>query len=218
VNRQDGGTGPENQKRPAEAPDSEAARTAIVIAGLRSRLKRPGVLTSPAVLRELRKLEEDVAAGIEQDYRNRGKHRSRASKAATSQVADASGIDLKPDPLTARTPAEYIVRLRQYKAWSGDPSWRKMASRAGQAVVHSTMHAAMNGTTLPRFEVVRAIITGCGGNDEDLRAFATAWRRLDSARTVRRTGPEFLAAPIAPLSPGPGGPAALFRQRGLFTH
>lgn len=217
MNRQDGGTGRENRKRPPETPDSEAARTAIVIAGLRARLRHPGVLTSPAVLRELRKLEEDVTAGIEQDCRNGGKHRSRARKIATSQVADSSGIDLKPDPLTARTPAEFISRLWEYKAWSGDPSWRKMATRAQQAVVHSTMHAAMNGTALPRFDVVRAIITGCGGDEEDLRAFASAWRRLDSARTARRTGPEFLAAPIAPLSPVPAGPANPFDRRGLFT-
>jgi hypothetical protein len=213
VNRHDGGTGRESRKRPPEPPDSEDAMAAIVIAGLRSRLRRPGVLKNPAVQRELRKLEEEVTAGIEQDCQKHGRHRWQTSTIAPRQVADASGIDLKPDPLTARTPAEYITRLREYKAWSGDPSWRKMASRAGQAVVHSTMHAAMNGTTLPRFEVVKAIITGCGGGEEDLRAFATAWRRLDSARTTRQAGPEFLAAPTAPQPPVP----ALIGRRGLYT-
>jgi hypothetical protein len=138
-----------------------------------------------------------VAAWIEEDHQIPGKHRSAGGPAGTRQVADATGFDLKPDPLTVRTPAEFITRLWQYKAWSGDPSWRKMAARAGQAVVHSTMHSAMNSTTLPSFEVVKAIIIGCGGSEEDLRAFVTAWRRLASARTDRRTGPEFLAAPVA---------------------
>jgi hypothetical protein len=39
------------------------------------------------------------------------------------------------------------------------------------------MHAAMEGITLPKFEVVKAIMTGCGGSEDDLRAFAIVLRR-----------------------------------------
>jgi hypothetical protein len=56
VNRRDD-RGERDSRQPApETGEAEAARTAIVIAGLRARLKRPGILTSPAVLLELRKL------------------------------------------------------------------------------------------------------------------------------------------------------------------
>ena len=57
-----------------------------------------------------------------------------------------------------------------------------MAKRAGQAVVHSTMYAAMNGDTLPKLDVVKAIIVGCGGGEDDLSSFASAWRRIASGR------------------------------------
>ncbi|HEV2372859.1 MAG TPA: helix-turn-helix transcriptional regulator [Streptosporangiaceae bacterium] len=161
-----------HQDGPTEA---EAKATARVIEGLRWRLRRQGTLEHPEILRELRKLEEQVTAQIEQTDRKPGRHRSPSC----SQVGDAAGFDLKPDPLTASTPAEFVLALWEYKAWSGDPSWRTMARQSGQAVVHSTMYAAMHGNALPKFEVMKAIITGCGGSREDLRAFATAWRRLD---------------------------------------
>jgi hypothetical protein len=62
------------------------------------------------------------------------------------------------------------------------------------------MHAAMNGNTLPKLDVVKAIIIGCGGSEDDLRMFVTAWRRLESARITGPTlGPGFLAAPVATL-------------------
>jgi hypothetical protein len=107
-----------------------------------------------------------------------GRHRLSVDMAMSQQTDDAAGFDLKLDPLTATTPAEYIEVLRQYRIWSGNPSWRAMAKRAGQAVVHSTMYAAMNGSTLPKLDVVKAIIIGCDGGEEDLRVFATAWRRV----------------------------------------
>lgn len=41
------------------------------------------------------------------------------------------------------------------------------------------MYAAPNNDTeLPRLKVVIAIIAGCGGDDAEQRAWATAWRRL----------------------------------------
>jgi hypothetical protein len=59
-----------------------------------------------------------------------------------------------------------------------------MAALAGQAVVHSTMYAAMNGDALPKFEVVRAIIIGCGGGDDDLDSYTRAWRRIQTSLIV----------------------------------
>jgi len=104
--------------------------------------------------------------------------------------------DLKPDPLTATTPAAFIETLRQYRAWSGNPSWRAMAQRTGQAVVHATMYNAMNGDALPKLPVVRAIIIGCGGGEDDLKNFTAAWRRIASSNTTSQ------AADRKPLSAG----------------
>jgi hypothetical protein len=204
VTRRRDSSGADGRTSPQTATDAEAASTAIVIAGLRWRLRRQGTLKNPAVLGELRKLDEQVTAQLEQD--RPGRHRSPASKTPGRQIADTTGFDLKPNPLTVTSAAEFITTLRQYRAWSGDPSWRKMATRAGQAVVHSTMHAAISGDALPKFDVVKAFVIGCGGSEEDLRAFITAWRRLDSGRARRGgSGTDLLAAPVTSLSLVPGG-------------
>jgi len=121
-----------------------------------------------------------VTTQLESAGGNAGRHRNRTA----GQIGDADGVDVKASPLAATTAPEFMEVLRQYKAWSGDPSWRTMARRANQIVVHSTMHAAMHGDRLPKLDVVRAIIIGCGGGEEDLRSFATAWRRLATARTA----------------------------------
>ena len=53
---------------------------------------------------------------------------------AGGSIADAEGFDLRPDPLRARTAADFMAALRCYRAWAGDPSYRKMASRASYAL------------------------------------------------------------------------------------
>jgi hypothetical protein len=175
---------------PRAAIDMEATDAAAAIAGLRHRLRRQEILEHPTVLSALRGLQDQVDEQLAYAGQSLGRHRSTASTAASQQINDASGHDQKPDPLTATTSAELVQVLWKYRSWSGSPSWRTMAKNANQMVVHSTMHAAMNSDTLPKFEVMRAIIIGCGGGEEDLKAFASAWRRIGGLITV---------SPLAPL-------------------
>lgn len=98
---------------------------------------------------------------------------------AAKPVRDAEGYDLKPNPLTARTPGELVDALREYRAWAGTPPLRKMATTAGDMVAYTTIWSALKGNELPKLHVVMAIIEGCGGSQEDLRAFATAHRRIN---------------------------------------
>ena len=101
----------------------------------------------------------------------------------SAPVADADGWEgLKPDPVTARTPAELVAAVRQYRQWSGEPSFRTMAARARQTVAHTTMFMALKNDGLPRLDVVLAIVAGCNGSEDDRRAFATAWRRIRLGR------------------------------------
>lgn len=157
------------------AMEAEATRTAIVIAEVSSRLMRhPELREHPKVLSALRNLEEQ----LEYVDENPGRHRSTSDGPISQQISDACGYDLKPNPLTATTAAAFVEALRQYRAWSGSPSWRQMAAQAGQAVVFSTMYNAMKSDALPKFEVMKAIVIGCGGGNDDLTAFASAWRRV----------------------------------------
>lgn len=177
------------QDDPQAAIEKEATNTAHLITGLGWRLlQRPEILEHSKVLSALRNLAELL---LDEDETS-GRHRSTTDTAISQQISDAFADDLKPNPLTATTPAEFIDVLRQYRAWSGEPSWRMIAKQSGRTVVYSTMWNAMNGAALPKLDVVKAIVIGCGGGEDDVNSFVTAWRRIalskarDSFRPVRR--------------------------------
>jgi DNA-binding XRE family transcriptional regulator len=97
-------------------------------------------------------------------------------------LRDAEGFDLPPNPLAARTAADLVGCLRSYRAWSGQPSLRKMAAQAGNAISHATIHCALRGDGMPGLPAVIAIVAGCGGSMDDQQSFATAWRRITLAK------------------------------------
>jgi hypothetical protein len=112
---------------------------------------------------------------------------SRAREAALADrirsrkvMRDADGYQqLRPDPLSAQTPADLVDVLRQFRTWAGNPSYRDMALRSGRRAGASTMCTLLRGSQLPdRLEVIDAIVEGCGGTDDDRQKFATAWRKL----------------------------------------
>ena len=186
---------PGNDRQPG--PDAEAAATTSALAGLLSQLRRQGTALHPLVRKQLRELGEELAELLDDPGREPGRHRSSAAGDHDSQPAsDGSKPACKPDPATVRTAADLIAALSQYKNWSPKVSWRKMAARSRQKVVHSTMFTAMHGTALPKLEVVQAIVIGCGGSDDDVQAFTSAWHRVSSsaAREAGDTGP--LPAPV----------------------
>jgi hypothetical protein len=105
--------------------------------------------------------------------------RTRRERLAPGPSQDAPGLRLRPDPGSVRTPAELIDALRQFRTWAGNPSFRDMARACNGRPAASTMCKVLAAGTLPvRFEVIDAIITACGGEEEDRERFWTAWRRL----------------------------------------
>lgn len=96
-------------------------------------------------------------------------------------VKDANGLDLRPDPQQARTAAELVAALQEFREWAGEPSFETMADQCGQMVSKSTLYRTLNRRALPRLEAVMAVIIGCGGSEEDTRRFASAWRTVRSA-------------------------------------
>lgn len=97
-------------------------------------------------------------------------------------VADAPGHDLCPDPLAAKSAAELVAALRRYRIWAGEPSYREMARCCKGNIAASTLNTALRSDELPTLPVVLAVITACGGSDEDQSRFATAWRELRLAQ------------------------------------
>ena len=104
------------------------------------------------------------------------------------RLTDTNGIDLRPDPSAAATPGEYIEALNKFRLWAGNPSFRDLEKRCNGRPVASTICKVLQSDELPRrFEVIDAIVSACGGTEEDRARFATGWRRL-----------------VLPERPGPG--------------
>jgi len=103
----------DDQDDPKAGTDAEAAAASIAIAGLRWRLRRQSTLEHPAVHRELRQLEEQLAARLERAGSTPGRHRSpdgrTPSRPEPGLADDTDGSGLRPDPATARTAQELIT-------------------------------------------------------------------------------------------------------------
>jgi len=126
----------------------------------------------------LRVLETALIAQREELESERKKPRRRDT--APSPVLPTSGPQhLHPDPRAAKTPQQYMQCLTAFKVWSGNRSLRQISELSGGRISASGVRNILNGSVLPdRLEVVDAIVQGCGGTDEDRKAFASAWRRL----------------------------------------
>ena len=105
-----------------------------------------------------------------------------------STVGDADGLDLRPDPLSARTDDELLDVLRRYRRWAGEPSYRVMSARNGGIPAAATICTVLTGHRPPKLDMVLAIVAGCGGGDEDQRRFASAWRAIRAGTAARGYG------------------------------
>ena len=78
-----------------------------------------------------------------------------------------------------------------------------MAQQCGHRAAASTMCAVLGSDELPeRLGVIEAIIVSSGGNEEDKKRFATAWRRLAMhPGPTAKTEPEMITS-ARPDPPG----------------
>ncbi|WP_017596353.1 hypothetical protein [Nocardiopsis potens] len=104
-----------------------------------------------------------------------------SSPARAQAVPDVEGFDLRPDPMEALTPAEFMDALRRYRRWAGNPSLREMSERCGGVYSSSAICTALKSDLLPRYTMLNAVITGCAGKnaEAEFQRWVTAWRRLD---------------------------------------
>ncbi|MFC4562814.1 hypothetical protein ACFO4E_13185 [Nocardiopsis mangrovi] len=114
-------------------------------------------------------------------------------------VADAEGVDTSPDPLRARTPDDFMAALRELHEWAGKPSFRAMAQRSERSASYLCRVLKVEG--LPAYDQVMAFVVGCGGSDQTLRPWISAWRKLNRAQG---SGVVPSTASDAPNAGGPG--------------
>lgn len=112
----------------------------------------------------------------------------RGRTARPVRLPDTAAHDTRPDPLSASTAAEFVDVLCRYPDLGRPALLPVMAASSGQLATASTLHTALHSATLPRLEIALAVITGCGGDEEDRRRFATAWRRIQLGGTPQTCG------------------------------
>lgn len=98
---------------------------------------------------------------------------------------DLEGYETCPDPLKAGSTEEFVDLLGRYRLWAGSPSFREMQRRCRGAAAASTFCKMLKKPgELPAQHLVRAFIQGCAGDDQAVKRWITAWRRLQVSLVV----------------------------------
>ncbi len=110
------------------------------------------------------------------------------------------------DPLTTATPAEYVALLRQVREQSGLAyrAIERKAASAGDSLPPSTLATMLNRTTLPREELVVALLRATGHDEQTIDQWVRARRALVSTTEpapAESPSPEDVTSRRRPLSP-----------------
>jgi len=100
-----------------------------------------------------------------------------------SDAADPAFAAGRPDPATATTPGEFVSAMRRLKEWSGLAyrQLEKRAAAAGDVLPRSTLTVALTRDVLPREELVATFSRTCGCDDNEVRRWIAARRRIAAA-------------------------------------
>jgi transcriptional regulator with XRE-family HTH domain len=143
------------------------------------------VVALEASKRDLAILEERITFLL-QESRKLAQPEETGEKSARSSFAFSSAVGLS----NVSTVEEFVDGLRGFRAWSGYPTFQAMADRAGGGVSRDAMERALQDGILPSLDAVRAVVEGCGGNEEDVEAFVAAWHRVAPYRSPLKSPAE----------------------------
>ncbi|QKW36244.1 helix-turn-helix transcriptional regulator [Actinomadura sp. NAK00032] len=101
-------------------------------------------------------------------------------------LRDAAGQEGKPDPSQATTREEFLASLRDFWQWAGGYSPRRLSEWSRKSPQGKVSHTTLNALLAERprqrppvtMRYVQTIIICCGGDEVEVRAWTTAWRRL----------------------------------------
>ncbi|MEU0932364.1 XRE family transcriptional regulator [Embleya sp. NPDC005971] len=114
--------------------------------------------------------------------------------------------DSAPRPDTATTAAEYVAALRELREWSA-LTYRQLAAKAeasGHVLPASTVAAALGRSTLPRADLVEALVFACGLDTDAAARWLTIREDLAAGRVSERPAPEPAEVPDTAPAPPPG--------------
>ena len=85
----------------------------------------------------------------------------------------------RPDPLHARTPAEFTRTMRRCLMRIGGLSYQELEYRSGGTVSARAFREALESDHLPRYVMLLAFVTACvGENETECQRWIAAWRAL----------------------------------------
>lgn len=93
-------------------------------------------------------------------------------------IPDVIGHDQCPNPMQAKTPAQFVDAMNAYRAWAGNPSLRELERRCAKKLSYSSFRNMLNQPALPKLSAVEVFVRSLGGASDDLQRWATAWRKL----------------------------------------
>ncbi|MER7444031.1 tetratricopeptide repeat protein [Micromonospora avicenniae] len=107
-----------------------------------------------------------------------------------------TAADFGVEPTTASNPEQYVILLRRIRDQSG-LAYREIARRAkrtGDVLPASTLATMLGRPTLPRRDLVSALLRACDVPDDHVRKWLAVWGQLAAARAAAK-----------PPAAGPGG-------------
>jgi len=120
---------------------------------------------------------------------------SRAAKSARPERPrpvvpvpdDLEGYETKPNPFDAASLEDLNQLLIKYWHWAGGPAAlgsRKIADHAEGAFSHATVAKILKGGSAApplKLQYVVGLVRGCGGDADEQRRWASAWRKITQA-------------------------------------
>lgn len=122
--------------------------------------------------RDLTLLEERISFLLHESRKLAQSEAGEESARSSFEFGSAVGLS------EVGTVEEFVEALRGFRAWSGYPSFQAMADRAGGGVSRAAMERVLHDGILPSLDAVRAVVEGCGGNENDVESFVAAWHRV----------------------------------------
>lgn len=104
----------------------------------------------------------------------------------TAEGVTAMGVALaaesKPDPLQANSVTEFIAQLRVLHVWTGEPSLREMSRHCEEefeeVIAHTTFATMFSHPRLPTQRTITLFVRALGCDEDDVRNWTSAWRKL----------------------------------------
>jgi tetratricopeptide (TPR) repeat protein len=121
-----------------------------------------------------------------------------------------TAADFGVNPTTATSPEQYVMLLRRIRDQSG-LAYREIARRAqrnGDVLPASTLATMLGRSTLPRRDLVSALLRACDVPDDRAAAWLAVWGRLAAARTAATPPAATRGTPSSRPGHSSVGPAA----------